>query len=120
MNRREFLGRIGLTAGGLMVLQSGCVVRPGPASVVGKPGSSTADPTADEFAAPPFDCGPWVYWFWLDSNVTREGITADLEAMKRVGIAGVLIMDVDQGTPPSFNGSQFGDTKWYELFQFAC
>jgi len=28
-----------------------------------------------------------------------RGITADLEAMKRVGIGGVLIMEVDQGAP---------------------
>jgi hypothetical protein len=75
---------------------------------------------AAQFATPPFNCGPWVYWFWLDVNVTREGITADLEAMKAVGIAGVLIMDVDQGTPASFNGSKFGDAQWYALFQFAC
>ncbi|TSA36574.1 MAG: hypothetical protein D4R64_07195 [Porphyromonadaceae bacterium] len=38
---------------------------------------------------------PWVYWFWLNGNITREGITADLEAMNRVGIGGVLIMEVD-------------------------
>ena len=103
-----------------MILQSGCVVRHEPSSVSGRPGVSNAGPTAEEFASPPFGCGPWVYWFWLDTNVTREGITADLEAMKAVGIAGVLIMDVDQGTPSSFNGSKFGDAKWYELFQFAC
>ncbi|HTV41534.1 MAG TPA: glycosyl hydrolase [Candidatus Sulfotelmatobacter sp.] len=123
MNRREFLGRIGLTAGGLMVLQSGCVVRPetsSPSALAGNPGNLAAGPTAEEFASPPFDCGPWVYWFWLDVNVTREGITADLEAMKAVGIAGVLIMDVDQGTPASFVGSKFGDAQWYELFKFAC
>lgn len=120
MNRRDFLTRVGLTAGGLMVLQSGCVVRPEPSSVAGKSGNSVAGATAGEFASPPFNCGPWVYWFWLDVNVTREGITADLEAMKAVGIAGVLIMDVDQGTPPSFNGSKFGDAQWYELFKFAC
>ncbi len=103
-----------------MVLQSGCVVRHEPSSGLGKSAVSNADTTADEFASPPFDCGPWVYWFWLDVNVSREGITADLEAMKAVGIAGVLIMDVDQGTPASFNGSKFGDAQWYELFQFAC
>lgn len=120
MNRREFLGRIGLTAGGLMVLQSGCVVRPESKLSGAITGRSSPGPTAEEFASPPFDCGPWVYWFWLDVNVTREGITADLEAMKRVGIAGVLIMDVDEGTPPSFNGSKFGDAQWYDLFKFAC
>src|SRR5215472_17035111 len=110
MNRRDFLGRIGLTAGGLLILQSGCVVNPQT-----KPSSNTTTAAlpdhkqAGDFASPPFDSGTWVYWFWLDVNVTREGITADLEAMKEVGIAGVLIMDVNEGTPPSFNGSQFGD-----------
>ncbi|MGH7952443.1 MAG: glycosyl hydrolase, partial [Limisphaerales bacterium] len=89
------------------------------------PGGGTSaalsgDEVAAGFSSPPFDCGPWVYWFWLDVNVTREGITTDLEAMKAVGIAGVLIMDVNEGTPASFNGAKFGDSKWYELFQFAC
>ena len=49
------------------------------------------------FAAPPDSARPWVYWFWLNQNITKEGITADLEAMRRVGIGGVLIMEVDQG-----------------------
>ena len=51
------------------------------------------------FLHPPDAAKPWVYWFWLNGNITREGITADLEAMKRAGIGGVLIMEVDQGTP---------------------
>jgi hypothetical protein len=121
MNRRDFLGRVGLTTGGLLILQSGCVLEAEAESSNGsKAAISSVEKTKAEFASPPFDCGPWVYWFWLDVNVTREGITADLEAMKAVGIAGVLIMDVDRGTPPSFNGSRFGDSEWYELFKFAC
>lgn len=121
MDRRDFLGRIGLTTTGLLILQSGCVARPGTKSFGrGAAAALSGDKVAGGFGSPPFECGPWVYWFWLDVNVTREGITADLEAMKAVGIAGVLIMDVDQGTPASFNGAKFGDAKWYELFQFAC
>ena len=54
---------------------------------------------AKEFASPPDAARPWVYWFWLNGNINREGITADLEAMKRAGIGGVLIMEVDQGAP---------------------
>ncbi|MHB1766384.1 MAG: glycosyl hydrolase, partial [Phycisphaerae bacterium] len=119
LNRRDFIGQIGLTAAGLLMLQSG-----GPATASAKPddraASASPEAVANTFASPPFDCGPWVYWFWLDVNVTHAGITADLEAMKAVGIAGVLIMDVDQGTPASFNGAKFGDSKWYELFKFAC
>ena len=55
---------------------------------------------AREFASPPEAARPWVYWFWLNGNVNREGITADLEAMKLAGIGGVLIMEVDQGRRP--------------------
>src|SRR5580658_9398799 len=91
INRRDFLSRVGLTAGGLLILQSGCALK-SPSRLSAAVLSKGIDPA--KFASPPFDCGPWVYWFWLDVNVTREGITADLEAMKAVGITGVLIMDV--------------------------
>jgi hypothetical protein len=69
------------------------------------------------FLTPPESSRPWVYWFWLNSNVTREGITADLEAMKKVGIGGVLIMDVDQGAPAG--KIKFMDVQWQEMFRFA-
>ncbi len=67
------------------------------------------------FVHPPASARPWVYWTWLSSNLTREGITADLEAMQRVGIGGVLILDVDQGTPPG--GMKFFDEAWQAMFQ---
>ena len=57
-----------------------------------------ADP-ADTFRSPPDSARPWVYCFWLEGNVTREGITADLEAMRRAGIGGLLFMDGDMGNP---------------------
>ena len=61
--------------------------------------SVAADELAVDFVRPPESARPWVYWFWLNGNITSDGITADLEAMKRVGIGGVLIMEVDQGAP---------------------
>lgn len=67
------------------------------------------------FVNPPPSARPWVYWFWLNGNITREGITADLEAMKRVGIGGVLIMEVDQGAP--LGPVPFAGDKWRELFK---
>ncbi len=77
-----------------------------------------AEPTdlAKGFVAPPQSARPWVYWFWLDGNITREGITADLEAMRRVGIGGVLIMEVDQGAPKG--PARFASPQWRELFKF--
>ncbi len=67
------------------------------------------------FRNPPDWARPWVYWFWLNGNITREGITADLEAMQRVGIGGVLIMEVDQGVP--LGPVPFASSQWRELFR---
>jgi hypothetical protein len=68
-----------------------------------------------EFVNPPDSARPWVYWFWLNSNITKEGMTADLEAMKRAGVGGVLIMEVDQGAP--VGPVDFAGSKWRELFK---
>src|ERR1017187_10703167 len=54
-----------------------------------------ADSLEKEFAAPPDTARPWVYWFWINGNINHSGITADLEAMQRVGIGGVEIFNVD-------------------------
>ncbi len=70
------------------------------------------------FIAPPLEARPWVYWFWLNSNITRQGISADLEAMKRAGIGGVLIMEVDQGAP--VGPVAFMGAPWRELFKHAA
>jgi len=71
-----------------------------------------------DFRTPPDSARPWVYWFWLNQNITREGITADLEAMKRTGIGGVLIMEVDQGAPKG--PAAFAGPEWRELFKHVC
>ncbi len=69
------------------------------------------------FVRPPDSARPWVYWFWLAGNINREAITADLEAMKRVGIGGVLILEVDQGAP--HGPIQYASREWHDLFQFT-
>ncbi|MBN1420548.1 MAG: hypothetical protein JXP34_17350, partial [Planctomycetes bacterium] len=66
------------------------------------------------FARPPASARPWVYWFWMDGNLSREGITADLEAMARAGIGGVIIMEVDVGIPRG--PVAFMGPRWRELF----
>ena len=80
-----------------------------------QPGAAGADIDRG-FLSPPVAAKPWVYWFWLNGNITREGITADLEAMKRAGIGGVLIMEVDQGTPAV--PVTFMSDQWRGLFSY--
>src|SRR5512136_1364091 len=80
-------------------------------------GRANADDLSAGFTKPPDSARPWVYWFWLDGNISREGITADLEAMKRVRIGGVLIMEVDQGAPKG--PARFAGPEWRSLFKFV-
>jgi hypothetical protein len=70
-----------------------------------------------EFASPPAAARPWVYWFWKNGNISRAGITADLEAMQRVGIGGVILMEVSLSTPAG--PVSFFSSAWRDLFQHA-
>ncbi len=49
---------------------------------------------AAAFTAPPDSTRPYVLWMWMGSNVSKEGITADLEAMKEAGIGGATIFSL--------------------------
>jgi len=51
------------------------------------------------FDVPPPEAKPWVYWYFMDGNLTREGMTADLEAMREAGIGGAIYLEVDIGVP---------------------
>src|SRR5438552_1321007 len=73
------------------------------------------EPLQRAFVHPPDSARPWVNWFWMDGNITPEGITADLEAMERVGIGGVLLMDISQDIPPG--PVRFGSPQWRQMFQ---
>jgi hypothetical protein len=76
-----------------------------------------ADDLAKNFAAPPPSARPWVYYFIMDGNLTREGITADVEAMKRAGIGGMIIMEVNVGVPQGL--VKFMSAEWRQLFKHA-
>ena len=73
------------------------------------------DELAGNFLKPPDSAKPWAYWVWLNGNVTKVGITKDLEEMKRQGINGVLVFQTGDGHTPA--GAQFFSPEWHELFQ---
>jgi alpha-L-rhamnosidase len=70
-----------------------------------------------QFIAPPRSAGPWVYWFWLNGNVTKEGITADLEAMREVGLAGALWMWGGQVGGDVKGPVKFVSPQWWDLMR---
>jgi len=48
----------------------------------------------EELKTPPSAARLQAYWFWVDSNFSKEGITKDLEAMKATGFGAALILNV--------------------------
>src|ERR1035437_7071248 len=84
-----------------------------------KNGAMAGENLEPGFAKPPASARPWVYWFWNNGNVTKAGITADLEAMQRAGIGGVIIMDVVERFAPPPGTADFMNAEWQELFYFA-
>ena len=55
---------------------------------------TAAEDSAGDFANPSFSARPWVYWYWMQANATRDGITKDLEAMAQSGIGGAYLMPI--------------------------
>jgi len=87
-----------------------CAVMIGSTSAQGYEGTNDLE---SGFINPPNSARPGVYWFWVDGNVSREGITADLNAMKGVGIGAVLLMDVSQQIPSG--PVRFGSPQWRDM-----
>ncbi len=48
------------------------------------------------FNNPPATARPFVWWHWMSGNITRDGITADLEAMAESGIGGAWIFNLGE------------------------
>lgn len=80
--------------------------------------SLTAGDLQKDFLNPPAAAKPWVYWINMDGHFTKEGITADLESMKRAGIAGMIHMDVDVGVPRG--NVAFMSETWQDNFKHAA
>lgn len=73
------------------------------------------------FQHPSETAKPWIFWYWMEDAVTPEGITADLEAMRKDGIGGAYLMTIDgAATPPFINPPPKQlSPAWWKLVKFA-
>jgi hypothetical protein len=74
---------------------------------------------ASQFAAPADDYKPHVWWHWLGTNFSKEGITADLQAMKDAGIGGAVVFNapswLDTAKNPWQHQTYRSDAYWDAL-----
>jgi len=76
------------------------------------------------FANPPAEARPRTWWYWMNGCVTKEGTTADLEAMKRAGVAEAQMFTVQQTMDAGGLGVVQGDVTfmsplWREMVRHA-
>jgi len=82
--------------------------------------SQDSDELTANFQHPPAVAKPYVWWHWIDGNVTQDGIQRDLQWMHRVGIGGVQVVDVVMGTPALVSPlAEYGSTAWKEDLRYA-
>ncbi len=75
-----------------------------------------------DFLHPPQSAKPWVFWYWLHGAVSKEGITADLEAMKEVGLGGAYLMFIKDtnSTKVAYQPQVTQLSKeWFAMVSFA-
>ena len=85
------------------------------------PAQTVGDALDKGFVNPPDAAKPRVWWHWTGGNVTKEGITKDLEWMKRVGIGGAHMADIGSaGGQTVENKIEFFTPEWFDAVKHAA
>jgi len=77
--------------------------------------TTSDDNLKKEFKDPPDSARPGVYWYFMDGNLSRKAMTADLESMKEAGIGNVLFLEVNVGVPRG--EVDFLSDEWQDLYK---
>lgn len=62
-------------------------------------GAAQEGPSVETFLDPPAEARPNTLYFWMNGNVTEDGIDADLDAIAKAGLGGVLVFDGSSDIP---------------------
>ncbi|MCL4177950.1 MAG: hypothetical protein KJ072_09425 [Verrucomicrobia bacterium] len=76
------------------------------------------DPIESGFVDPPDQTKPWCYWYWISDNLSKEGITRDLEAMARVGIGEAFVGNIFLEDVPAGKVKVLTE-EWWGLVEHA-
>lgn len=76
----------------------------------------------EDFKNPPETVQTGVYWYWIEGNITKEGVIKDLEAMKAAGINRAFIANIGgkgTGDPNAIHKVEFMSDEWWNITHAA-
>lgn len=76
-----------------------------------------ADISEQDFINPPLESRPDTYWEWMNGNISKDGITKDLEYMKQAGYGAAMIFEAGVGIPQG--PVAINSTAWKEAILHA-
>ena len=95
------------------------------ATASGEP--SPAERLETLFDSPPQMRGANAWWHWQGANVTKSGITRDLQSMRDAGLSGATIFNIqdvgwdceERMSTPLCPGLEYMNDKWWDMVSFA-
>jgi hypothetical protein len=82
----------------------------------------------NDFLNPPDNIRVGVYWYWINDNISKEAVIADLHAMKKAGITRAYIGNIGKLTypwgnwknpAPPYGNAKFMSDEWWEVTHTA-
>ncbi len=73
------------------------------------------------FMNPPCETSLHTWWHWMDGCISKDGITKDLESMKKNGISQATIVNIGKNFEKDidYKRVKFFSPEWIEMFRWA-
>ena len=85
--------------------------------------TSFAQPYKEDFSNPPQEARIRVWWHWMDSNITKDGIRKDIDWMVATGVGGFQQFDAGGamagGVHPIVERLPYMQEGWKDAFRYA-
>lgn len=85
-------------------------------------GCAAADKREAGFVTPPSSVQTGTYWYWIEGNISKEGVEKDLEAMKAASINRAFVANIGgagTGDPNSQYKVEFMSDEWWNITRAA-
>jgi len=86
---------------------------------IGRPAFAGESVSAAEFQDPPMSSRPLTWWHWISGNITKDGITRDLEWMKEFGLGGAIVFNVSRLPDEVPRKVPFNSEAWWGMVDHA-